>query len=164
MVFTLGKNIIDIDIERTKAFYSSAKIVTDGCTCIGCRNYVKAVDYFPQKVKELFTELRVDLKKAAELCTYCAENDGKSILYGGFYHLCGKLMSDTNVWIQVSGNKKDTQVYRQDADLMYKIDEDYAIGFSRDCSLLEENFPMPAIQMEIEFHAPWVLNEKNTYV
>ena len=39
MLFELGHYILDIDIERTRAFYDQAEIITDGCNCQGCRNY-----------------------------------------------------------------------------------------------------------------------------
>jgi len=163
MIFTFDKNIIDIDIEKTKEFYEYAKEITAKCTCDGCCNYIKAVDLFPKAVHDFFDAINVDIRKAAEIIPYCSEHNGKSILYGGFYHICGRLLFNSNVWIPTNEKQINDFTYRMNQDVMYVIQEGYAIGFCDKYSLLEESFPMPAIQMEIEFHAPWVLDKENDY-
>ena len=162
MIFKLGESIIDIDVEKTREFYRTANIITDGCTCDGCRNYVKATQYFPKNVQELFDEWGIDLNKAAEIWAICGFDNGKVLLYGGFYHVCGKLLTDTDVWCAKQNDKINT-LKKREKSLMYEIEKNYSIGFTEDCDLLEENFPAPVIQLEIDFCVPWVLKEKNNY-
>lgn len=158
----MGQNIIDVDVERTRQFYRTANVITDGCTCDGCCNYAKAIGYFPQSVHDLFCELGIDLGKAAEIWAVSAFDSGKELLYGGFYHICGKLLSDTDVWVLEQNDKIDT-LKNQEKLLMYEIEKNYSIGFTEDCHLIEENFPEPVIQMEINFCIPWVLEVMNGY-
>lgn len=154
MVFELGDYQLEIDVEKTRAFYETADTITDGCTCDGCRNYALAVDGFPQSVKEFFAMLGVDLQKAAEIIPWCAEDDGKALFYGGFYHICGRIRNHVDCWKDngaMSGN-------------MYVIAAGYAVGFTENVSLLEANFPTPVLQMEIDFHhVPWLSEQKNPY-
>lgn len=159
MEYLFGAFRVAIDVEKTRAFYRQAEYITSGCQCDGCCNYEKAVDFFPQKVKEFFDELGIDLKKAAEIIAYIGECEGKKINYGGFYHLCGTMLSDTEVWVPM----EDAKLKSMSTD-MYKIIEGYEIGFTNGCSLVEEDFPRPILQMEISFHCPWVLEKENPYM
>ncbi|MDE6701058.1 MAG: hypothetical protein K2K10_08635 [Acetatifactor sp.] len=162
MEYLFGNYKVDIDVEKTRTFYNQADFITSGCQCDGCCNYEKAVDYFPDQVKSFFAEIGVDLKKAAEIIAYVAENDGKSIYYGGFYHVCGVMMSNTDVWIS-QWDQENTHLSSLDDDSMYSIAENYKIGFTNKCALIEDNFPAPVLQIEIAFHCPWVLEKENTY-
>lgn len=98
--------------------------------------------------------LGVDPQKAAEIIPWCAEDDGKALFYGGFYHICGRILNHVDCWKDngaMSGN-------------MYAITAEYAVGFTESVSLLEDGFPVPVFQMEIDFHhVPWLLEQKNTY-
>ncbi len=154
MLFQLGDYQLDIDIERTRAFYQAAEVITDGCVCDGCSNYLLAADGFPQSVKEFFTMLGIDIRKAAEIITWCSEDGGKSLFYGGFYHICGRIVNHVDCW-EENGARNDT---------MYPIAAGYAVGFTESVSLLEKDFPIPALQMEISFrNVPWLLETKNPY-
>ena len=102
-----------------------------------------------------FNELGNDIRKAVEIMVWCSENNGQALYYGGFYHICGELLSGENFW-KDSGEINMSEVY--------SITEGYRVGFSRQTALLEENFPNPVIQMEIDFHnVPWVLENENSY-
>ena len=43
------------------------------------------------------------------------------------------------------------------------IGENYRVTFTEDISLLDENFPMPVVQMEIEAKIPFTLPEECEY-
>ena len=162
MRYLFGEYEVDINVEKTRLFYDKAKVITIGCKCDGCCNYERASDYFPNEVKVFFEEIGVDLKKAAEIIPYVAQKEGKYMLYGGFYHICGTKESINDVW-KPEGDVANSQIFSLDEDEMYSIVENYKIGFSSSCNLLEDEFPMPAIQMEILFTSPWVLEKENPY-
>jgi hypothetical protein len=156
MEFQFGKFKIDVDVEKTRDFYKSEKYVTEYCQCDGCCNYEKAVDLFPNEVKKLFTEMGIELKKPTETMIFDVECDGKQLIYGGFYHICGIVISDPNEKNSVTGRKEVCYVY--------KITDNYEIWFNEECDLPEENFPRPMFQLDISFHCPWVLEKENSYL
>lgn len=158
MNIQFGNYLLDIDVEKTKEFYKTAETITQGCDCSGCCNYEKAKHKFPIEVLHFFDKIGVDITKAAEIIPYASENDKKSILYGGFYHICGTLLSDTVLW-----NTTDSECFHLNEGKMYEVANGYKIGFRSECDLLEDNFPLPAIQMEISFTCPWVLETENIY-
>ena len=63
--------------------------------------------------------------------------------YGGFYHLCGTLKKGGG---------------------FEPVADGFDVGFTEEISLPEDELPLPAIQMEIDFHGiPWLLDEENPY-
>ncbi len=60
MIFTFGHYKIDIDLEKTKAFYDS-EVIEHPCTCISCRNFQKAIEYLPSDIKNFFGNLDIVL-------------------------------------------------------------------------------------------------------
>lgn len=158
MNIKFGNYLLDIDVEKTKEFYETAETITQGCDCLGCCNYENATHKFPTEVFNLFDKIGVDITKASEIIPYASENDKKSISYGGFYHICGTLLSDTVLW-----NTTDSEYFHLNEGKMYEVANDYKIGFRSECDLLEDNFPLPAVQMEISFICPWVLETENIY-
>lgn len=162
MLYKFGEQLIDINVEKTRKFYKTAKTITQGCNCDGCCNYEEATAYFPNEVKTFFENIGVDLKKAAEIIAWVSENDKKDVYYGGFYHVCGRIISEDNLWKSELVDT-DTTVCHLDEDEMFMITENYRIGFCNGSSLLEEGFPLPAIQIEILFTCPWVISKENRY-
>lgn len=159
MIFTFGKFRIDTDVEKNHAFYLNAETVADGCDCDGCQNFEKAAADFPPKVLEFFDILGVSPEKAAEVFACCSENNGKALYYNGFYHLCGVVLEGESAWVPQSEN-----VRAWDANFAFEVEPGFRVSFAEGGNaLLEENFPMPVIAMEIEFHVPWVLDKPNTY-
>jgi hypothetical protein len=146
MRIEFGGNVIDIDSVKTAGYCNTLPVVTDECDCPGCRNFVKASADFPDEVREFFNELGMDPKKASEVYAYGAVDEGKSVYYGGFYHLCGTILNDG------------------DSDASYKITGSYSVRFTKEIDLPEENMPQDMIQMEIDFTSvPWMLSEANPY-
>ena len=148
---------LDIDVERTRQFYKTAPLSSATCSCSGCRNYEKAIDLLPQAVLSFFEKLGIEMKKIREVCVHCVNADD-AIFYGGFYHLCGKLLEGESAWIPLNEN-----LFRFDEDKLFRITNDFGVSFQNDCDLLESDFPLPAIQLEISADMPWVLSERNDY-
>ena len=71
MLFEIGQYKLDIDIAKTKRFYDSADRVSQYCTCDGCLNFEKAVDFLSPAVRTLFAELGVDMKTARTRTALC---------------------------------------------------------------------------------------------
>ena len=141
MIFNFVKTSIDVDVGRTKRYYDSANSISDNCSCTGCRNYEKAMESISLRVLQFFSQLGVDIKKAREVYAICTNTD-HSVSYGGFYHICGKVIDGVEAFI---------------------ITDDFEVYFGEKCDLLDEYFPLPAIQIYISANIPWVLNEPNTY-
>lgn len=155
MIFDFGSLRVEIDVHKIREFYDLAPIITDGCSCDGCRNYISAIDRFPPPVKKFFSKTGFDAKKATEIITWHSEGNGSALHYGGFYHLCGRLIKGNDYWKEDGG---------RDEDGLYLISEGYLVGFTNRISLPEDYLPAPAIQMEIDFHAvPWMLEKENSY-
>ena len=161
LIVNIGSYELYANVEKTRAFYGNARYINDGCNCPGCRNYMAAVDSFPQEVTDFFSRLGVDLKKPAELMIPISKDNGQTLDYwGGFYHVCGELLNgyDYNVF-------EGEGIHNINKTSFYHITDNFSVGFSNYVDLLEDGFPEPAIQVEIEFlHIPWMLDEKNPYV
>lgn len=157
LLMEYGDYRLEIDIERTRAFYSSSQRLVASCTCDGCRNYAAAAKLLPVESLQFFASIGVDIQKAAEIYAICKNPDG-TLLYGGFYHLCGRILEGDSAWQPTEKNMKHL-----DEKKMFTLSERFKVSFQSDCSLLEEFFPAPAIQMEILENLPWVLDIENTY-
>jgi hypothetical protein len=150
MLFDFGKFKIDVDTERTRAFYAQEDVISARCSCDGCQNYEKAIDVLPHEVIHFFDELGVDIKKIRE--TYVLKNNPSgTLLYGGFLHLCGVL---------IGGNSSASHF---EDDKPFYITGSFSVSFHDKCALLEKDFPLPALQLEILADIPWVLEKENPY-
>lgn len=156
MIFEIGVYRLNIDTERTRAFYEHDQWF--GCGCAGCRNYVKAVSLLSEPVKAFFEQFGIDPGKPAEMSVLHSP-DGKVTLYNGFFHICGSLLEGKAPWIQ-TGPKN----FRLKEAYLICIDEDCSALIVEECDLLEDTFPHPAIQLDISFALPWLLDEPNPYV
>lgn len=153
MVFELGPYKVDVDVARTKAFYQNALYASEQCPCDGCQNYVRAVDTFPKAVLMFFASLGIDPKKPSEVWVNNPDHNGL-LLYHGFYHLCGTILSDTSAYRPIGENAS-----YWDNTLVFHIIPELRISFEKKCDLLEKGFPLPAIQMEIDTEIPWILKK-----
>lgn len=156
MIFEFGQYKVDIDLEKTKHFYEGAELIHENCSCDGCLNFEKAVSMLPQSVRDFFAGLGVDMQKACE-CYVNGPKDEKTLLYGGFYHLCGKILAGEHAW-KDAGNGS-----RWNEKAAYFITPNFQVSFSTDVALLEAGFPQPVIQLEFLADIPWVLERKNPY-
>ena len=157
MLFEFGQYQIDVDVEKTKTFYTKANVVSDGCSCDGCRNYERAIGTLSHEIISFFDKLGVDMKKVCEVYVNCKNSDG-TLLYGGFCHICGVLLLGENEWVSDSASASHWEDGKS-----FPITDSFHISFQKECSLLENEFPLPALQMEISANIPWVLPEDNRY-
>lgn len=163
MVIQLGNATIDIDIKKTIDFYQSSRILTDGCSCEGCLNFISGVKKLGSDILDLFSKLGIDILKPTEMVAWRAEDNGKSVYYGGFYHICGRMLSDTDCWSSNTDHKGEICSSINEINLL-SVTDDFSIGFTNTINLKENDFPEPVIQMEIFIHHfPWVLNTPNKF-
>ncbi|MFJ7826640.1 hypothetical protein [Psychrobacillus sp. NPDC096623] len=146
----VGSWDIEIDVNRTKEFYKNYHLITEGCSCDFCANYVLACDIFSQDIMNIFNLLGIDPRKEGEVSEYMENEDGTH-LYGGFYHVVGRIIKGPNLWVPT---KKGSEV-SSPTFINYKGIE---IGFSNDLVLVPEDFPTPVIQFEFQMNVPWLLN------
>lgn len=155
MIFEFAHHKIDVDVEKTKAFYETAEYITEGCECQMCRNFEKAIELVDDDVKAVFQKMGIDMKKAREVWGNSEPKKSK-MCYSGFYHVCGRVLEGGFVWEEIN----DHMSYLIEEKSMFSINEDFKIGFADRIDLLEEGFPEPVVQLEISADIPWVLEEK----
>lgn len=157
MIFNFGPYTIDIDVERTRAFYDrdDIKVTSDQCTCAGCQNYDKAILHAPAVVPDFFQSLGIDPRKPAECFDMMGGPDEDvTIYYNGFYHVCGVRLKGEDCWVDTTKDMKHL-----DVDGMYVLDPSFKVSFEEGVLMLHEDFPTPVLQIEIDTHLPWVIPE-----
>lgn len=152
MILELGPYKVDVDTARTREFYRNAPRIDQKCGCDGCRNYARAADVFPEAVLTFFSLLGVDPKKPPEIWVNDPDRDGL-LLYHGFYHVCGTILSGGSAFRSVGGGRV------WDRDLAFRVAPGFCVSFEEGSDLLEGGFPQPAVQMEIDAETPWALEK-----
>ncbi|MBQ7911247.1 MAG: hypothetical protein IJ363_10750 [Clostridia bacterium] len=162
MIFRFGNYTLDVDVERTRAFYARGDVKTTSqqCTCAGCQNYDKAILKMPAAVTDFLESLGLDPRKPAEAFDVMGglAEDGK-VLYNGFYHLCGVRLRGEDAWVKTAKDMKHL-----DGDRMYAVDGDFKVSFEEEICLLHEAFPTPVLQMEFDARLPVALAGGYHYV
>ena len=155
MILEFGKYRLDVDVDRTRAFYKEhAKKLVDDCGCINCCNFDQAILTASDKILSFFDALGVDPHKSPEIFNVIGALDKNGlVLYNGFYHIVGTILAGEDIWIF---DGKD--LLRHNESAFYVVDENFRVGFTKKLDLLEEDFPTPCIQMEIDAHLPWVMD------
>lgn len=149
MIFEFGPYRVDVDVDRTRQWYKTEPTASQCCDCDGCVNFDRAADLFPERVKSFFTALGADAKKPIEVFVNHTNKDG-TLFYGGWYHLCGMLLSEgEELWQVTEGESFGPRGFQ--------------IFFKGDLDCVQENCPRPVVQMEINADIPWVLEKENTY-
>lgn len=157
MRFEFGTIQLDVDVERTRQYFANAPLLTDDCGCAGCRNYVRAAEHLPQEVLDFFAALGLDIRKTPEVYVLYVPEEGK-LCYEGWYHLCGRILSGEATWCE------DLSGPRPPEDAWFQVADGFRVAFLKECQLLPDDFPEPALQMEISAtNIPWVLEEENCY-
>jgi len=139
-----GPWIIEVDVAQTKKFYTDYHVITDDCDCLYCENYIFSCDQFSPKLNDFFNLLGIDPRKAGEISEFGKQPDGTH-LYISFYHIVGRIIAG----LGSEDNK----------ELAYNIDG-FGIDFSEELDLVQEAFPAPTIQVNIEMHLPWLVGEE----
>lgn len=112
----------------------------------------------PKDVLSFIASFGIDLRKEGEVSEYCENGDGTH-LYGGFFHIVGRLISGPDVWVKTDeeGTQEGTHSYL-DSNL-YEL-SGFSFGFTYGISLVPEGFPEPVLQIEFQGNIPWVISEK----
>ncbi|MBL4937850.1 hypothetical protein JK636_19260 [Clostridium sp. YIM B02515] len=160
MRITLGEYIFDISTDENEKYYKNERYVSEGCECDGCRNYELAVEQVSYEIREMFKRFSIDIKKPAEVYVNYSQNN--ILCYGGFYHLCGTIIKRESPW-EIISETKNSAVSHLNENRMIWLEKSFRIAFQEGCALLNENSPLPCIQMEIAAYLPWVLTKKNIY-
>ncbi len=162
MIIEFSSFILDIDVERTRAFYerSDVRPISEQCSCVGCRNFDKAILQASARVTEFLRSIGIDPRKPAEVydVTGELEKDG-TIWYNGWYHVCGTVVESPET-VEVTVRDNGPNVKRYCWEHSYSPDPDFPFEVLPilDNALLHKEFPTPVIQLEIDTHLPYVLS------
>lgn len=160
MLFHLADAIIDVDVERTRAFYARPNVPTtsQGCSCTGCQNFDKAILTVPDTVTAFLASLGIDPRKPAE--TYSVKGVGEreadgTVWYQGWYHVCGTVekwpdfeQTETRITI------RPEDCYRPDPAFHYEVIIEPMVD------LIHKEMPRPVIQLMFDTYLPYVLKEQ----
>ena len=153
MLFKFSQTQLDIDVERTRAFYDTHQADGETCPCAGCRNFEEARKFLPEEVRQFFQQLGVDPENPMNLTAYHS-HDGNTVIYDATYHICGTALAGMN---DASGNPYN---FHEDT---YPICEGFSVYFFNEPGLLDEAFSRPKLDLEMRFEIPWLLEEPNPY-
>lgn len=138
-----GVYSVDVDVNATHKAYR--KLPELSCDCVGCRNYLQAVDRAPEELKAFLTELGMDIRKPEEMATYAKESGGQELVqYGGTFYLVGELAQDVP---EISSDSPDFVFHEGEATLF----------FHQGVQAKEKGFPKPTLRLEVFFWLPWEL-------
>ncbi len=160
MLFHLADAIIDVDVERTRAFYARPDVPTtsQGCSCTGCQNFDRAILTVPDTVTAFLASLGIDPRKPAE--TYSVKGVGEreadgTVWYQGWYHVCGTVekwpdfeQTETRITI------RPEDCYRPDPAFHYEVIVEPMVD------LIHKEMPRPVIQLMFDTYLPYVLKEQ----
>ncbi len=160
MLFEIGVYRLDVDVERTKAYYA-AQGGGIGCDCAGCRNYEKACRQLSAPIQSFLRQFGIAPEHPIELSALSAGDppDSASVVYDGIFYICGTILAGNSPWIQTGPKSR-----KLDPDYMIDLDPDTSAYFEERPEILDRSFPHPVIQLEIIFTLPWLLEEPNSYL
>ena len=163
MVIKFGSFVLDIDVERTRAFYERADIPTMSkqCECINCQNFDIAILKAPDTVLSFLRSLGIDPQKPAESFNAPGTISPNGIInYCGWYHICGSILEGPKT-IKVKENTscRKNISYEYLWEHKYAPDQifDFSILPTKEADLLHDEFPRPVIQLWFDTHLPYVL-------
>jgi len=144
MRIEIGRVTLDIDVERTRAFYADYPFNDCGCAeCLWFREYAPRFD---PSVHEFLRSLGIaDVRQAIEV--YHFDEDEHRCYSNGWFHVCGEIVENGNT-VTTSVDKRGMEAVRIDAEWM-KIGRGFSVGVvQEDVDLMPDGFPLPAVQLE----------------
>ena len=161
MIIKFSNFTLDIDIERTRAFYERSDVPTmsEQCDCINCRNFDKAILKASDPVLSFLSSLGIDPRKPTETfnVTGTIEKEG-TIWYNGWYHICGRMVeSSETVNTNIHNDSSNTENCTHRQCFFPDPCFDFSVHPVEKNALLHKEFPLPVIQLEIETHLPYIL-------
>lgn len=166
MIIKFASFVIDVDVERTRAFYERSDIPTmsQQCECINCQNFDNAILEATDETLSFLRSFGIDPQKPAESFNTSGTISSNGIInYNGWYHICGSILEgpetiknvpNPNSPISVSHEYLWKHEYRPDSNFDFAILPVNDIGL---IGLLHDEFPMPVIQLEFRTNLPYVL-------
>ena len=158
MIFELNACQLDVDVERTRAFYAAAE-KDISCGCDGCENFVRAIGKLSKEAEQLLRRFGIDPACPAEVGSPISLN-GKDLYYEVDYHICGSILRETGPrsWDPAEGfswfDEEGRVVTAEDLDCQ----------FTKECYFVADDFPRPVFQMKAYITLPWVLDGPNKYL
>ena len=153
MIIDFGNFRLDVDVDSTKEFYDMhGKTVLEDCGCVNCRNYYEAISKVSDKVESFFSSIGIDPQKSPE-ATWLTTNEDGIAYYHIIFHVVGTIIQSVDIYKPVEDNG-----YQLINENFYEIDKNFKVGFTSNAVLVEEDFPKPCMQLEIEAYLPWVIN------
>jgi len=73
--FNFGTYRLQVDVEKTRAWYGTYGQIAGGCDCGYCRNFAAVVSFFPDEVEEFLERFGLTLQKSVEVMECCRELD-----------------------------------------------------------------------------------------
>lgn len=159
MKMILGAYALDIDVERTRAYY--ARPYERVCHCDGCDNFHLAIRLLGKDAAEAFKRLGVDPQKPVEM-GIPSTTDPSEAMYIGFYHLCGTVETPKCPEWETT-NPTSAQHASEFLGDTVEFGPNCQVSFRRECYVQDEAFPSPAFQMDVTMNLPWVLEKENPY-
>ena len=133
MIFQLGRYTIDVDVEKTKAFYASAVASNEVCACDCCQHFPDSIISCSTIIVDFLNNLGVDPQKPGEV-------------FGGKYHCSG--------WYHIVGTLLNGRVTEANLDVSNAFVPDEAVNFqvwfdddNKRMGWIENNFPSPILEM-----------------
>lgn len=126
----IAKWLLEVDIEKTREFYRKD---IEMCTCLNCRNYVKATQTLNASMS-IFNSLGIDPAKPGQLSDFPAIEEGMHE-YIGSYRIFGKVI-DGELCSNENWNDNNTVQI-----------ENFTFGFSNGMEFLQD-FPQLVVQLE----------------
>ena len=135
MIFQLGRYTVDVDVEKTKDFYSSDFSVAsnEACSCDCCQHFPDEIMSCSSVVVDFLNNLGIDPRKPGEVF-------GEKYSCSGWYHVVGTLLSG-----RVDGlicDSSNAFIPDKTVDFMVWFDDD-----SKRMGWIEDNFPNPILEM-----------------
>ncbi len=153
MIFEFGNYIIDVDVGKTREYYENPHTAQRMCTCAGCRNFAEYAKICTDALRNFMASLGLDIEKPYEVYSINETDDGR-LLYGGWWHLVGRVVR-TDYRIAALSDGMKAILY--DA---YCVTEDFKVTFAEGIpSPMPPDFPTPHFTMEITATVPIILDE-----
>ena len=162
MIIKFASFVIDVDVERTRAFYERADIPTmsQQCKCINCQNFDSAILEATDEILSFLRSFGIDPQKPAEsFNTPGTISLNGMINYAGWYHICGSILKGPETIKEVPTPSSLGVSYEYIWDHAYIPDSnfDFSILPVKKIDLLHDEFPSPAIQFWFNTNLPYVL-------
>ena len=160
MMIKLGSCTLDVDTERTRAFYARADIPTASkqCSCPNCQNFDQAILRAPAAVLALLRSLGIDPQKPAEVYNVLGDDieEAGTVWYNGWYHICGSI-ADGSDNVQVIDETHHHIAFLWENSLSPDPAYPFRLLPVSECVMLHKEFPAPTVQLEIDAHLPYII-------